>query len=219
LHKGPQKDIQDIVDEYARANEDGIEVLDAGCGCGSRIRFPGNTVLAGIDINPEQLEKNDRIHKKILGDIQTYTTDERYDLTFCWDLLEHLEHPEEAVTRLLTWTKPGGLIIISVPNAVSLKGMITKLSPYAFHKWVYRDVYQYDHKPFRTYMRRCIAPKHLCAFFKGHRIEYTGFEDHLFKRSYLNTIYRSITTLIRVLSLGRYDPGQAQFYLVVRKTG
>lgn len=217
MHKGPQKDIQNIVDEYARANEDGIEVLDAGCGCGSRIRFPGNAVLAGIDVDPEQLEKNDRIHKKILGDIQTYTTDERYDMTFCWDLLEHLEHPEEAVARLLTWTKPGGLIIISVPNAVSLKGRITKLSPYAFHKWVYRDVYQYDHQPFRTYMRPCIAPEHLRAFFKEHRIEYTGFEDHLFKRSYLNTIYRSITALIRVLSLGRYDPGQAQFYLVVRK--
>jgi len=215
--KGPRKQIQRIVDEYCEANPLGIRVLDAGCGCGSRIRFPESARMIGIDINADQLANNERIHEKILGDIQTYTTDERYDITFCWDLLEHLEHPEEAVPRLLTWTRPGGLIVISGPNPLSLKGLITKCTPFAFHKWVYQNVYQYEHKPFRTFMKSCISPGRLLGFFEGHWIEYTGFEDHLFKRSFLNTLYGAVISAIRTLSLGRYDPGQTQFYLVVRK--
>lgn len=129
---GPRKEIQRIVDEYCRANPSGIRVLDVGCGCGSRIRFPETARLIGIDIDADQLASNERVHEKILGDIQTYTTDDRYDITFCWDLLEHLEHPEEALARLLEWALPGGLIVISGPNPYSLKGLITKYTPHVF---------------------------------------------------------------------------------------
>ena len=129
---GPRKEIQRIVDEYCRANPSGIRVLDVGCGCGSRIRFPETARLIGIDIDADQLANNERVHEKILGDIQTYTTDDRYDITFCWDLLEHLEHPEEALARLLEWALPGGLIVISGPNPYSLKGLITKYTPHVF---------------------------------------------------------------------------------------
>lgn len=173
--------------------------------------------MIGIDIDAEQLANNERVHEKILGDIQTYTTDDRYGITFCWDLLEHLERPEEALSRLLTWARPGGLIVISGPNPYSLKGLITKCTPHVFHEWVYRDVYQYDHTPFKTYMKPCISPGRLLNFFEGHWIEYTGFEDHLFRRSFLNKIYGAVTFIMRTLSLGRYDPRKTQFYLVVRK--
>jgi len=217
LIESPRTEVQRIVDEYCRANPSGIRVLDAGCGCGSRIRFPEKVKIVGIDIDADQLANNERIHEKILGDIQTYTTDQRFDITFCWDLLEHLEHPEEAVARLLTWTRPGGLIVISGPNPLSLKGLITKCTPHAFHQWVYRHVYQYQHKPFRTYMKSCISPGHILAFFEGHRIEYAGFEDHRFTRPFLNTMYGAAKAVLRVLSLGKYDPSQSQLFLVVRK--
>ncbi len=136
---GPRKEIQRIVDEYCRANPAGIRVLDAGCRCGSRIRFPETAKISG-------------------------------------------------------------------PNPLSLKWLISKCTPQVFHEWVYRNVYQYEHKPFRTHMKLCISPGRLLGFFEGHWVEYTDFEDHLFKRSCLNTIYRAVTSVIRVLALGRYDP-------------
>lgn len=44
-----------------------------------------------------------------------------YDLTIGWMVLEHLYDPIEELRRLRRWTKPGGWLALSVPNAGSLE--------------------------------------------------------------------------------------------------
>jgi SAM-dependent methyltransferase len=214
----PRQHIQQIVDDFVKSNGADIEILDAGCGCATRIRFPDSARIAGIDVDEGELARNQLVHDKILGDVQTYTTDKRYDITICWNLLEHLEHPDRAAQNLLTWTRPGGLVIITTTNVLSLKGLVTKYTPFAFHEWVYRHVYRYSGRPFRTYLKLCMSPRGLLDCFSGNEIAYIGYEDHLFRWSFLNYPYRFITAAARVLSLGRYDPSQAQLYMVARKT-
>lgn len=45
--------------------------------------------------------------------------DERFDLIAGWMVLEHLHNPVAALRKLHTWTRPGGWLALSVPNAGS----------------------------------------------------------------------------------------------------
>ena len=42
---------------------------------------------------------------------------EQYDLVVGWMVLEHLHDPVRALKKLWSWAKPGGWLVVSVPNA------------------------------------------------------------------------------------------------------
>lgn len=50
----------------------GLTVLEAGCGSLLHLVFPDGTFVVGIDIRPDQLQRNKRLDERICGDIQTY---------------------------------------------------------------------------------------------------------------------------------------------------
>src|SRR5688572_8700064 len=90
-------------------NRDQIDILEAGCGSGSYLRFPSNARITGIDISAEQLQRNTRIHERILGDLQTYAfAPSTFDAIVCWDVLEHLAAPASALDRFATALRTGG---------------------------------------------------------------------------------------------------------------
>src|SRR4051812_43966697 len=73
-------------------------VLEAGCGSASHISIAADACLTGIDISEKQLARNQALDEKILGDVQSYALPEsRFDVIICWDVLEHLPHPELAL--------------------------------------------------------------------------------------------------------------------------
>lgn len=53
------------------------------------------------------------------------------DLVVGWMVLEHLHDPIYALTKLANWTRPGGWLAISVPNAAAAEFHILKGSGYA----------------------------------------------------------------------------------------
>lgn len=146
-------------------------VLDAGCGSRGYFDFGANARVTGIDISRWALDRSEHVDEKILGDIETYPLpEEHYDAVVCWDVLEHLRRPTDALERLLRSVAPGGLLVIAFPNVFSLKGLITKLTPHRFHVWFYRVALRNPAAgkpggpPFRTYMRLSIAPDAVEAF-------------------------------------------------------
>lgn len=42
-----------------------------------------------------------------------------FDVITLWDVLEHVHSPRDLVTRLAGWLKPGGLLLMSMPNSAS----------------------------------------------------------------------------------------------------
>jgi ubiquinone/menaquinone biosynthesis C-methylase UbiE len=62
------------------------------------------------------------------------------DLIVCWDVLEHVNAPERAMNEMARVLRPGGLAVLALPNILSLKGLITRFTPWWFHVWVYRRV-------------------------------------------------------------------------------
>jgi 2-polyprenyl-3-methyl-5-hydroxy-6-metoxy-1,4-benzoquinol methylase len=104
-----------------------LTVLEAGCGSASALEFSEEAQIAGIDICPKSLTRNTIVHKKILGDIQNYSfTGEEFDFIVCWNVLEHVPEPLQAVVNLSRALKPGGLMVLALPNVLSFEGMLTK---------------------------------------------------------------------------------------------
>jgi SAM-dependent methyltransferase len=140
--------------EHARA-------LDAGSGLESYVALPQHVHLTGIDVSQELLAANTRLDERIHADLGTVELPERsYDCVTCWNVLEHLENPEPVVKKLARSVADGGILLIGAPSPSSVKGLVTKLTPYAFHLWVYRryvDPQASDapgEGPYRTFMKR-----------------------------------------------------------------
>jgi SAM-dependent methyltransferase len=148
-----------------------VRILEAGCGSSSEVSFPADTHLVGIDISEKQLSRNHKLSEKIKGDLQTYDFPaQTFDAIVCWNVLEHLPHPEKALEKFSSSIKPGGIIILAVPNVLSVKGLITKFTPHSFHVWYYRHYYgtklagTEDHGPFPTFLRLAVSPESLKNF-------------------------------------------------------
>lgn len=210
--------IQNIIDDYITAADGEIQVLEAGCGSSTYFNLPDKVKISGIDISQQELSKNSILREKILGDIQTYSTNKQYDIVICWTVLEHLETPGKALSNLLSWTKPNGLIIIDVPNVFSLKGLITKFTPYWFHKWAYKNIFQSKTIPFPTYLRLAISPNSLLEFFRGNQIRHQSFSSIAVNKIPYNYFYGFSLAIIRLLTFGIYHPELSEFYLVIKKT-
>lgn len=161
------------------------KILEAGCGSISKIRIPINSYLVGIDISQKQLNRNDILSEKILGDIQYYDfKKDEYDLIVCRHVLEHLDNPKKVMTNFIKAVKNDGLILIISPNPYSIKGFITKFTPHWFHILVYRYIYgrkdagKNDTAPFRTHLRFFISPKSLIKIAMKNGYTSIYYKDH-----------------------------------------
>jgi SAM-dependent methyltransferase len=149
--------VREYFDDLARANEV-VKVLDAGCGSSSYLRFDARCHVTGIDISRDQLAKNQRLDEAIEGDLQTFDLgSNRFDVIVCWDVLEHLRTPGEALRRLLRAVAEDGLLIVASPNPASWKGAIARVTPHSFHEWLYRRFFDWSSEsdregPFPTFM-------------------------------------------------------------------
>ncbi|MBA3374535.1 MAG: class I SAM-dependent methyltransferase [Actinobacteria bacterium] len=203
------------------------QVLDAGCGYSLPIDFSKSVRLIGLDVSAEALERNRNIDAGIVGDLATYPLSrEEYDAVVCWNVLEHLAEPRTAIANMAGSLRPGGVLIVAIPNLWSLKGMITKLTPHRFHVWVYSrvlgipDAGMPGFGPFPTYLRREIAPKPLeqCARAeKLERIYAATYRWPVVLPRALRIPWSALLMLCRALTLGAWDPAASEHIAVFRK--
>jgi len=97
-------------------------IADVGCGTGHLLyylkehaRFAKAT---GFDFSPEAI----KIAKKLFpffdfNEFDIYTgKDQKFDTVLCTEVIEHLLYPDVAVSNLLSMVKPGGNLLLTVPN-------------------------------------------------------------------------------------------------------
>lgn len=188
-----------------------IKLLEAGCGTDSYFRFNADVFLVGMDISREQLDCNEQLQEKILGDIQDFPLPEReFDVVVCWMVLEHLPRPEDALTNMFKTLKPGGILILGIPNLLSLKGIVTKFTPFWFHEMFYRYM-RYSSLHFPTYLRTAIIPRRIVryALCQGMKVQLCVLtEGNVSKRvrqrfRVADVMFSLMERLVRVGSLGR----------------
>ena len=98
-------------------------VIELGCGVGLTLleaRKAGKaSEIVGIDIM-DRLPQHDMLTRYYQGDIDAMPLDmerESFDVALCADILEHLVDPWSALRKISLLLKPGGTLIVSLPNA------------------------------------------------------------------------------------------------------
>ena len=96
-------------------------VLDAGCGEGILVEeFAGRLAIEGIDAN----YSSDRVRS---GSVTALPYAEgTFDRAMCLDVLEHLTFEEQprAIAELFRVLRPGGELLVSVPNLAHLQSRV-----------------------------------------------------------------------------------------------
>jgi SAM-dependent methyltransferase len=225
--------LQDVVDSALR-DRNAISVLDAGCGAATSLSLRPPAHLVGIDMSRRQLERHARLDERIVGDIQTHSFPaDSFDVVIAWQVLEHLPAPEEALARFRDALKDGGLLILSLPNVLSVKGLVTKFTPHSFHVWAYRRLFGMkdagidDNAPFPTYLRFSIRPSRILRFAaeNGFSVEYFhSFEWHVQTElrqrvRMVGPAWSLVRSLVRILTAGHVDAELTDFTVVLRKAG
>jgi len=218
---------QSLVDDIANATPM-LRVLDAGCGTQNYLRFDRKVHVTGIDISAAQLDKNPELSERIVGDLQTYELPATaYDVVVCWDVLEHLKDPRSALIRIANAVAPGGILVVGSPNPSSLKGLVTRLTPYRFHVWVYRRFFNNDRggNPFPTYMRpeggvQCVTAVGAARGLSAEVLVYweSMMQIHLRHRLRVpDGAWNAAKALVRIVSAGRLDLVRTDFICVMRR--
>jgi SAM-dependent methyltransferase len=124
----------------------GGNLLDVGCGTGWYLRlFEGQAGWKAFGLEAEggtaraAQEAGLRVRQGTLA--EAAYPENFFDVVHLWHVLEHLDDPREALGRIRGWMKPGGELILGVPNPDSASARI-----------------------FGTYWHPLDAPRHLTLF-------------------------------------------------------
>jgi len=111
----------------------GTRWLDAGCGSGTLTRwlFQRGARVVGVDGAPEMVRTAEAARQSQAdegGDLQFQVAnledlpfpDGSFDGVLCSSVLEYATEPKSWLNEIARVTKPGGILMISVPNARSL---------------------------------------------------------------------------------------------------
>lgn len=113
--------------------EQPVRMLDCACGYGYLAEklfpyLPEGSTYTGFDLSPQYLAEAKRKfaeHNDIkfeCQDILQYESDAEYDLVISQMMLSYLPNPEDMITKMTGWLKPGGMLVsidISIPLAES----------------------------------------------------------------------------------------------------
>lgn len=108
-----------LLDDLGPAPPSG-RLLDVGCGCGYFLRAARNR---GWDIRGIEPSRKSVEHlRRLLGDVELHDSledvsgGERFDAVTMLNVLDHLEEPWRAVESVSGLLRPGGLLLLRVPN-------------------------------------------------------------------------------------------------------
>ncbi|MEE9464694.1 MAG: class I SAM-dependent methyltransferase [Candidatus Neomarinimicrobiota bacterium] len=101
----------------------GFDYLDSLLEQARKKNLP-DTTIAHFDLNSKPLEGNNQ-----------------YDIVCCFETLEHTGDYMKGLRNLVNACKPGGYLIVSVPNEVGLPGLIKYLGRKAMRRNAYRNFF------------------------------------------------------------------------------
>jgi SAM-dependent methyltransferase len=225
-------DLRNMALEGLLAERPRIDVYEAGGG--SATRLPAGVRARArytvVDLSPEQIEKCDYADEKAVGDCTVWRRPDSFDLVVAHHLLEHVPDVQAALENFAVSLRPGGIIAITSPRKNGLQGLVTRLTPHAFHVWYYRrmgwpNAGKPGHQPFPVHFAPGLTREEMQAFADRAGlellffIEYVGTHDHMLaeRRPLLHRVYAATCRALRALSLGGYEARHSDFTALMRK--
>jgi ubiquinone/menaquinone biosynthesis C-methylase UbiE len=99
-------------------------LLDLGCATGF---FVEKAQRAGYDVTGadasewsiERARERCPTAHLVAGTFESLKFEPEFEVITLWDVLEHVHSPHDVLTRVRAWLKPGGLLLMSMPNSAS----------------------------------------------------------------------------------------------------
>lgn len=113
------------------------DVVDVGCGTGMVLAAaePYSRTLTGVDMDPEYVAiASSRVPqaKVRVGFAGDDLGSDAFDTAFFCDVIEHVESPVAALASIRKALRPGGLLVITTPNANSVVRLVEGRSWFGF---------------------------------------------------------------------------------------
>lgn len=128
-------------------------ILEVGCNTGyfGEALIQAGYEVTGVEISESAgLEARKRLPEVFIGGVESFLAapaflDKRYDCITFGDVLEHLQDPAAVLQAMVGRLKPGGIVVVSVPNVthIAIRAMLFG------GRWIYSDRGIMD----RTHMR------------------------------------------------------------------
>ena len=188
----------------------GLRVLDLGCGGGyngALLKRAGAREVVGVELHAgAAAQARKRLDAVVHGDLAhldlSQLGDEPFDVILASDVLEHLAEPEAVLARALTRLRPGGAVVVSLPNVAHVVVFANLL----MKRWPRRSSGIFD----RTHLR-FFAKRDMVRLLEGAGLHVLRIEPYF-------TRYAAIRAACLVLSLYVFrDFWARQFLLLAEK--
>ncbi len=157
-------------------------VLDAGCNRGYLARVFKQNGCRVIGIEQDQQSAREAASwcdSLVIADIEALGGLEvpqgYFDVMLFADILEHLRDPRAVLERFRKYLKPGGRVIVSLPNIARLDVRLNLL----FGKFEYADTGILDHTHLRFYTLTTARELLTRSGYAVERVFYTGLADRI----------------------------------------
>ena len=97
-----------------------------------------------------------------------------FDIVTCFETLEHVGNATNAIANLVAATKPGGILLVSVPNEVKLAGIMKYLGRMAIRPGAYGSFFENQSRI--TYLWRLVSDNPISDF---RNPDQPGYGPHL----------------------------------------
>ncbi|WP_424627554.1 class I SAM-dependent methyltransferase [Bradyrhizobium sp. SYSU BS000235] len=108
-------------------------ILDVGCGCGFHdVAFAESDIVErvdAIDYSSKSIERAEISYphpkvKRWVADLRELPADTQYDLVASFQVIEHLDTPEDFLAMCARVCRPGGVVAIATPNVNRLHNLV-----------------------------------------------------------------------------------------------
>ncbi|HLX88492.1 MAG TPA: class I SAM-dependent methyltransferase [Acidimicrobiales bacterium] len=211
-----------------------IEVLEAGCGRGWNLEISDRPIrVTGADTDQDALDYRIQVKKDLdlsmVGDIRDrdLVGAAQFDVVYSSYVLEHIDGAEQAMKNFVDWLRPGGILVVKIPDGDTVFGFLGKRLPHRVHifyaRWFQgiRNAGQPGYGPYRTVYDPIVSLKALHRFCETRgmtieRVYKTGFFS---KRGLKWRAVRIAMWVLGRLSLGRLDASYNDIAVVIRMPG
>lgn len=137
-HAEEQELLENTIREKAGAGLP-LRILEAGCGRKWPLNLEGvDFSLTGVDFDKTALdvrkEKIGDLDEAVHGDLRNVSlTNESFDVIYNSFVLEHIQDAKRVLQNFTNWLKPGGILLLRIPDRYSVYGFVTRVTPLWFH--------------------------------------------------------------------------------------
>jgi SAM-dependent methyltransferase len=115
---------------------EGGRILEIGAGPSNRTsRFLASLgELHGVDIDPDAQGNESLVSSHVIRDDRYPVPDASFDVCVSNYVAEHVEQPGDHLREVQRVLKPGGAYVLRTPNALHYVALVSKHTPFWFHK-------------------------------------------------------------------------------------